>query len=356
MLLLKRCVPFLFAVFFLVAMVFPVWGQSSETSSLGRPPRELRDVPIARSPAESASGTTSIPLAEELIGEIVPIRKASIGTKVPGRLASVSLFVGDLASPGQIMAFLETQDLELALQQTEANLEVTKSRLKILETGSRPEEKRLAQEQMRQAKANMENAVADLLRIRDLCESGAVSKSARDAAEARATVTEAQYQAALQQQALVDLGPRLEEKEAIRAQVRQLEAAVKVARLQLEYASLRAPFAGIVAQRLVDEGTFVTTTTPIFLFIQTDPIYAVVDCSERFIPKLKAGMKAALRLDALPGMKFTGTLVRVPAMLDSKTRVARAEFTVTNPDRILKPGMFVRATIQFGESGNGDGR
>jgi len=115
----------------------------------------------------------------------------------------------------------------------------------------------------------MENARSDLLRVRDLVQSGAVSKSAGDAAEARATVTEAQYQSAFQKKALVDLGPRLEEKDALRAQVRQLEAAMKMARLQLEYACLRAPFNGMVAQRLSDEGTFVTTTTPIYLFIQT---------------------------------------------------------------------------------------
>jgi len=204
-----------------------------------------------------------------LVGEIVSIRKAAIGTKVAGRLASVPLFVGDLASAGQVMATLETQDLELSLLQTEANLEGTKARLKILETGSRPEEKKQAEEEMRQAKANMENARSDLLRVRDLVQSGAVSKSAGDAAEARATVTEAQYQSAFQKKALVDLGPRLEEKDALRAQVRQLEAAMKMARLQLEYACLRAPFNGMVAQRLSDEGTFVTTTTPIYLFIQT---------------------------------------------------------------------------------------
>jgi len=348
MLSLKQCVSALCAVILSVSVTFTAWCQSS-TRSVEKVPEALQENPLMRDSAASVS-------KEELVGEIVAIRKAAIGTKVAGRLASVPLFVGDVAGMGQVMANLEPQDLELALLQTEANLEVTKARLKILESGSRPEEKKQAEEQMRQAKANMKNAQADLLRIRDLCQSGAVSKSAGDAAEARATVTEAQYQQALQQKALVDLGPRLEEKEAIRAQVRQLEAAVKVARLQLEYAYLRAPFAGMVAQRLSDEGTFVTTTTPVYLFIQTDPIYAVVDCSERLIPQLKAGMKATIRLDALPGRSFAGILERVPAMLDSKTRIARAEFTVRNPNMILKPGMFVRATIQFGDSNNGADR
>ncbi|MBF0501857.1 MAG: efflux RND transporter periplasmic adaptor subunit [Candidatus Riflebacteria bacterium] len=343
MLSLKRFVSALLAVILPVLASFPALGQSSGTT-------------VLQESVAAASEPSLMPSNEELVGEIVAIRKAAIGTKVAGQLASVPLFIGDLASAGQIMATLDTQDLELSLLQTEANLEVAKARLKILETGSRPEEKKQAEEEMRQAKANMDNAQSDLLRVRDLCQSGAVSKSARDAAEARATVNEAQYQSALQKKALVDLGPRLEEKEAIRAQVRQLEAAMKMARLQLEYAYLRAPFNGMVAQRFSDEGTYVTPTTPIYLFIQTDPVYAVVNCSERLIPLLKAGMTAKICLDAFPGLCFPGTLRRVPAMLDSKTRVARAEFMVSNPDMILKPGMFVRAKILFGNVESGADR
>lgn len=104
----KRLLLALFALTPLVGLSVPVWGQ--------------------------ASNTCLVPPPTELVGEILAIRKAPIGTKVAGRLASVPLFVGDVATAGQIMAMLETQDLELSLQQTEANLEVTKARLKILST------------------------------------------------------------------------------------------------------------------------------------------------------------------------------------------------------------------------------
>jgi len=292
--------------------------------------------------AESGSKTIEIP---ELVGEIVPYRKVALCPKVNGRLVQVPLFSGDLASEGSAIAVIDPRDFELNVAQAKAALEVLKARLKLLETGSRPEEKKQALEAVKQAEANMENARADFLRISDLFTAGAISKQALDAAEAKKTVTQAQWEGAVQQRSVVEKGPREEEKEATRAQIRQQEASLELARLQLDYASLRAPFQGIVSMRHLDEGAYVTTNTPVYTILQIDPLFAVVDCPERFFPLLNIGAKADVTVDALPGKIFHGTLLRVPPSIDSKNRAARLEITINNPEFTLKPGMFARATF-----------
>ncbi|MBF0499654.1 MAG: efflux RND transporter periplasmic adaptor subunit [Candidatus Riflebacteria bacterium] len=283
----------------------------------------------------------------ELIGEVLPMRKAALATKVSGRLVFVPLFSGESAASGTIIATIDPRDFELAVEQSQAALEAARVRLKQLETGFRPEERRSAAETLKQALANRDNAQADYLRMRDLCKAGAVSQQTLDAAEARAKVNEAQYIAAREQKSLVDQGPRLEEKDGARATVRQMEATLDLARLQLEFASIKAPFDGVISQRMLDEGAYVTSSNPVYTIMQIDPVIVAVDCPERFVPSLSTGLKAVISLDALPGRSFFGTLDRLPAFLDSKTRAARIEITVPNPEKILKPGMFARVRISL---------
>ncbi|MFZ2957518.1 MAG: efflux RND transporter periplasmic adaptor subunit [Candidatus Ozemobacteraceae bacterium] len=305
--------------------------------------------------SNSSAGVTVVPAAVqdespeiamgELIGEILPMRKAALAPKVSGKLVVVPLFSGEFAASGAVIASIDPRDFQLAVQQAEASLDAARVRLKQLESGFRPEERRASSETLKQALANRDNAQADFLRTRDLFKAGAVSQQALDAAEARAKVNEAQYIAAREQKSLVDQGPRLEEKDAARATVRQQEATLSLARLQLEFASIRAPFDGVISQRMLDEGAYVTSNNPVYTIMQIDPVMIAIDCPERFVPRLAVGLKAEITVDAYPGKLFNGTLDRLPASLDSKTRAARVEITVPNPDRILKPGMFARVRI-----------
>lgn len=283
----------------------------------------------------------------EMIGEVTAMRKVALAPKVAGRLLEAPHFAGDAVEAGKIVAKLDPRDFEISLEQATAALENAKVRLKQLETGARPEEKRAATENLKQAQANRDNAQSDLARIADLFKAGAVSKQALDAAEAKAKVTEAQYLGMKEQKALVDQGPRNEEKDAARAAVRQQEAMVKMAALQLEYASIVAPFSGLIAARQADEGAYLTNSTPVYTIVQVDPIQVLVDVPESFVARLQPGMTAEITVDALPGQKFKGSLERVPAALDPRTRVARAEVIVPNPERLLKPGMFARLHLFF---------
>jgi len=296
-------------------------------------------------PATASQETDSLTAMGEMIGEVGPMRKVALAFKVSGRIQMIPLFAGDSATAAAPIATLEPRDFELSVEQAAAALEVGRVRLRQLETGARPEEKSTADENLKQSAANWDNAKADLARTFDLFKAGALSKQALDAAEAKAKVTEAQYLALRAQKSLVDQGPRIEEKDVARATIRQQEATLQQAKQQLEYATLRAPFAGVVAQRHLDEGAYVTPAAPVVTFMQVDPVKVSVDCPERFVPALSTGLKAVVTVDALPGKQFTGVLERIPAAIDSKTRSANTEIIVANPDGTLKPGMFARVRL-----------
>ena len=88
---------------------------------------------------------------------------------------------------------------------------------------------------------------------------------------------------------------------------------------------------------------------PMVSVIDIETLVAVIHVIERDYPKIRPGLKAAIFTDAFPGREFSGKVIRIAPLLKEKSREARVEIEIRNSDRLLKPGMFVRAQIQFDE-------
>ena len=129
-------------------------------------------------------------------------------------------------------------------------------------------------------------------------------------------------------------------------------AAANVRRLeQLEsFKHLYAPFAGVVTKRNVDVGALVNagntgTTQELFVVAQTDPIRVYVDVPEVYSPSIKPGVHAMIAVPQLAAEQFTGSVVRTAEAIDPVTRTLRTEIDVPNPRGRLLPGSY--AQVQF---------
>ena len=109
---------------------------------------------------------------------------------------------------------------------------------------------------------------------------------------------------------------------------------------------LRAPLAGVVADRQVNPGAEVRPDSPTPLFVITDPahLWGVIDVPERDLSKVRVGQEVSLEVDAYPGRRFTGRVASIGAALDPATRRVQVRCAVDNPDRLLKPEMYARIT------------
>jgi RND family efflux transporter MFP subunit len=101
----------------------------------------------------------------------------------------------------------------------------------------------------------------------------------------------------------------------------------------------------VVAERFVEEGETVSANEPLFRIVELDPITAAISVAERDYALLADGKPAELRTDAFPGRTFEAHIARIAPVFRETTRQARVELTVENPDLLLKPGMFVRASV-----------
>lgn len=166
---------------------------------------------------------------------------------------------------------------------------------------------------LNQSKLSMANDSLEYSRIKKLYEQGGVSKSDFDAMELKYNVTRSQYQNLL------------------------------------ENTILRSPVSGVITARNYDQGDMYTGS-PIYVVEQITPVKLYVGISEMDYTRVKKNDTVTLTADALPGKTFTGRIARIYPTIDAATHTFTAEVNVANSDRLLRPGMYARVTVNFGSN------
>lgn len=133
--------------------------------------------------------------------------------------------------------------------------------------------------------------------------------------------------------------------ESLAFELDAMRADVDLARLQLAYTEIRAPFDGIVAQRHIKVGNMIELNAPVFRVTTYDPLIARLYVPERELNRLAAGQPAVVRVDALPDETFTGVIDRVSPVVDASTGTFAATVAISDSNGRLKPGMFGRVNI-----------
>lgn len=111
---------------------------------------------------------------------------------------------------------------------------------------------------------------------------------------------------------------------------------------------LRSPITGFVTARNFDAGDMFSMSSPLFVIQQVVPVKLLVGISESEYTKVKKGDKVAITADALPGRTFNGKIERIYPVVDAATHTFKAEVNVPNTDKMLRPGMYARVTVNFG--------
>ncbi len=129
----------------------------------------------------------------------------------------------------------------------------------------------------------------------------------------------------------------------------QLETQEALVKQLTENAKLISPISGVVTARNYDNGDMYNGSTPVLTVEQTNVVKLNVNISENFYKLVKKGMPATITLDAYEGDEFEGKVTIVNPSIDAATHTFQAEITIKNVEQKVRPGMFARATINFGD-------
>jgi RND family efflux transporter MFP subunit len=247
-------------------------------------------------------------------GSLLPKSYFVVAPKIGGRLEKLLVNIGDFVKRGQLIVVLDDDEYAQQVEQARAELEVAKAN--VAESRTTLD---MAQREFERAKALRQKKIA--------------SESELDVALAQFKTQDAKYKVAL-------------------AHVAQKEAALRAAQVRLSYTKIRAWWEDgneprVVGERYMDEGAMLKANDPIVSILEIQTLTGVIHVIERDYSEVQVGQEAVLTTDAFPGRTFTGKVVRVAPLLKEASRQARVEIKIPNPERLLKPGMFIRAQIQF---------
>lgn len=324
-----------------LAVLFTIGKATRQGEDTSDPALREAPTPIEVVPAEVADMEVKISSR----GDIEAEAEVQVLSKVRGRLEALQIDEGDAVTAGQVIAVIEHEDLQVEVERAQAELDSVRAEWALMQAGTRIQELEQAEDRVRRAKADLDDATITLKRVERLLAGGFVSKEELDRAQVAHTAAETELAIAKKHLGILEEGARKEERQALLARVRKAEANLERARIDLANATITAPITGLVSKRYVDEGEFITLSTPMFRLVAMDTVKLMVDVVERDIPSIEIGATTWLWLDAYPGETFTGKVAKISPVVDPDTRTAEVEIRVANPDYRLKPGMYARVEI-----------
>ncbi len=269
------------------------------------------DVVVVR--GGGAASTLTLP------GETAAWYESTIYARVDGYVSKWLVDIGDHVRAGQLLAVIDTPELDAELAAARAKLQVAQSQVKVKE-------------------ADAAFAQSTYERWRD-SPKGVVSEQEREDKKAGNAAATAQLDAA-------------------RAQVQLDQADVDRLSAFEQFKRVTAPYTGTITERRIDVGNLVTagssaSTTLLYRMTQDDPIRVFVDAPQSAAPDLmRPGVHAQILANSLSGSApIDGTITRTSNAIDPQARTFRVELDIPNPERRLVPGLYVRVAFELRSAG-----
>jgi membrane fusion protein, multidrug efflux system len=226
-------------------------------------------------------------------GSLSPLTQSTVKSKVSGEVQKVMVREGETVSQGQVLALIETNDLNAKLDAQVASLEEAKAKWSI-------------------ADKNRESNLK-------LLKQNFISQNAFDTTHSTL--------------------------EASAASVRSAEAQVRLAKNAMQDAVIRAPIAGILAKRMVNGGEKVGPDSPMFTVVDLAKMEIEAPAAASEIPSVKVGQVASFKVDGFGDRVFEGRVERINPITEQGSRSITLYLSVANRDGVLKGGMFAKGQL-----------
>jgi membrane fusion protein (multidrug efflux system) len=293
--------------------------------------KEQPAAPAAVAVAPAAAIEQPIARFIRATGTLMAEEQADVAAETAGRVVSAPVERGTPVSPGAELVRISAIETDAQLKEAEANAAQIEARLGItpgasLDVNAVPE--------VQNARAGADLAQAEFARIKSLLDQRVVSQSEYEQRRMQMEAAHQQFEAA---------------KNGAAQQYQSLQAArarVSLARKANADTVVRAPFGGVVEQRLVAVGDYVTKGMKVASVVRINPLRVQLTVPEQSVSTIKVGLPVTFEVDAYAGRTFEGTVKYVSPSLQADQRALTVEALVPNPNAVLKPGLFATARIE----------
>jgi len=273
----------------------------------------------------------------------VDAHEVDLSFQAPGRIRMLATDEGSAVLAGQVVAQLDSADLELAATRADAQAASARNALSSLQAGARPQEVRGARAALAQADADRRYAAMQVVRTKELVDQHFVSPDQLDRVQSAADMAGARLEQARESLSLLVEGARKQDLERAKADLDAAMASAASAHRQLDYARLVSTTSGIVSVRLAERGQVVAVGQPVFRVaeLQRPWVRAYLPASD--LVSVHLGDAVEVRVDGRAGKTWRGHLSFISP---------RAEFTPkTVETKALRVDLVYRLTVDVDDPG-----
>jgi RND family efflux transporter MFP subunit len=282
--------------------------------------------------ADKKDEATPVELADVVVGEISsflaatanlrPLRDVEVVSQSEGLVWDVRVEEGDRVRDGQLLCALDDRQLQIQLQSAKQKLAQAELQL---------EKSRVRREK---AATQIKNNGDELQRYEKLFAEKLVSE--REVAQLRYRLDELVHDEQVSSHEIRELDHRVSE----------LKSEIAEVKLQLSQTQVRAPFSGMITERVVEKGQTVKRLDPLFKLSSFSTLFADVYLSEREAQMVEKGQKATVMLSADDSQASPGRVARISPVVDQNTGTVKITVELKNEGGPFKPGAFVRVDIE----------
>jgi HlyD family secretion protein len=288
---------------------------------------------------------------------IVETTQIDVASKIPGRVDSIFVHEGDAVVRGQVLASLESKEMDAKVGQARSLMEAALQKMEMAIHGARPEEKEATENLYKQAKAQYELAEKTWKRVDRVFRDSLISLQERDQVEFQYQAANEQMNAARAKYDMVMKGARSEEVAGAVALFHQAENGYKEALAYQKELHLISPIDGEVSKKIIDEGEIVASGYPVFTITKPTDLWVVVQVKEDLMKSITMGatFKGHVRAVEQEDQDFRVTYIAPMADFATwKPTNQKGDFDVktfeihlrsTKPIPNLRAGMTVNITL-----------
>jgi HlyD family secretion protein len=305
------------------------------------------------------AGASAEPTLIRVSGTI-EVTDAELSFRIPGRLVTRPATEGETLVKGALAAQLDAIELAQDVALRQAELDGALADLAELRAGSRPEEIGQAEAALALARAEADRARIEDVRQRDLLARDAVAARDQEGAETAYAVARARVRTAEEKLTLLRKGARAEQVAQLRARADRARRALEIAQTRVEYATLTAPFSGIVLAEHLEPGEHVNPGTPVVTLGELEHVWLRAYIDETDLGRVHLGQQVSVTTDTFPDRRYSGRVSFIASEAEftpknvqtEKERVKlvyRIKVAIPNPKLELKPGMPADGDIRLGD-------
>jgi multidrug efflux pump subunit AcrA (membrane-fusion protein) len=279
------------------------------------------------------------------LGSIVARHEATVSSKIAGQIKQMSLLKNKAVREGDILATLETRDIQSQRAEAAASVQEARVNLDNMISGTIPQTRAQDEKAVRDARANVENARAVYERRLKLFEQGGISKKDVEASQLALTTAENDQRLAEATQRLHATTMNANDRAVGEARLKQAQERLAGLDNQLSYATIRAPFSGVITDQFQFQGEYAAPGAKLFTIGDVSEVIVKAPVADTVAGQIKAGDSARVLPQDLAGEELVGIISLVSKSSDPQSRTVEVWVNLRNDGGRLRANTAAKIVV-----------